>query len=442
MNVLFVSLGCDKNRVDSEIMMHTLAEHSHKLVDELSEADVVVVNTCCFIDDAKEESINEILLYAEERLNGNLKALIACGCLAQRYADDIRREIPEVDEIVGSSAIDKIAEAIDNALQGNKRNYLDDINKRPAGFRKRIVSTVGYYSYLKIAEGCNKNCSYCIIPKVRGKYRSIPMEDLIKEAEFLADSGVTELIIVAQETTLYGVDIYGKKVLPQLLDKISEIDGIKWIRLLYCYPEEITDELISTIKNNDKILKYLDIPIQSGCDHILRKMGRRTSKKELVLLMKKLRDEIPEICIRTTFITGFPGETTNDANETFKFISDMEFDRLGVFCYSREEGTRAGMMEDQVSDRAKKIRRSRIMKKQSEISLNKNKALIGKTLQAVIEGYIPEEDIYIGRTYRDTPDVDGYVFVNGIDFSPISGTYIDVKITDASEYDLIGDYTG
>ena len=447
MKVLFVSLGCDKNRVDTEVMMGMLVSHGYTFTDEEDEAEAAVVNTCCFINDAKEESINTILELSELRKSGKLKALIVTGCLAQRYKEEIQKEIPEVDSILGISSTDMIINALDEALKKDRgsayKNYFEDINKKPVGGMKRVVTTGGLYDYLKIAEGCDKRCTYCIIPKVRGSYRSIPMEQLLTEAEELAQNGISELIIVAQETTLYGTDLYGKKMLSTLLHKLCEIDGIKWIRILYCYPEEFDDELIETIKNEEKICKYLDIPIQSGSDRILKKMGRRTNNAQIRELVNRLRKEIPGICIRTTFISGFPGETASDHNETMALVRDLKFDRLGVFTYSAEEGTPAAKMPDQISERLKVTRRNKIMRLQQEIAFDAAKKMVGKTVDAVIEGRIDDEDdtgyTYVARTYKDTPDIDGYLFVTGVRRELMTGDYIKVLITGSNDYDLIGE---
>ena len=447
MKVLFVSLGCDKNRVDTEVMMGMLVSHGYTFTDEEDEAEAAVVNTCCFINDAKEESINTILELSELRKSGKLKALIVTGCLAQRYKEEIQKEIPEVDSILGISSTDMIINALDEALKKDRgsayKNYFEDINKKPVGGMKRVVTTGGLYDYLKIAEGCDKRCTYCIIPKVRGSYRSIPMEQLLTEAEELAQNGISELIIVAQETTLYGTDLYGKKMLSTLLHKLCEIEGIKWIRILYCYPEEFDDELIETIKNEEKICKYLDIPIQSGSDRILKKMGRRTNNAQIRELVNRLRKEIPGICIRTTFISGFPGETASDHNETMALVRDLKFDRLGVFTYSAEEGTPAAKMPDQISERLKVTRRNKIMRLQQEIAFDAAKKMVGKTVDAVIEGRIDDEDdtgyTYVARTYKDTPDIDGYLFVTGVRRELMTGDYIKVLITGSNDYDLIGE---
>ncbi len=450
MKILFVSLGCDKNRVDTEVMLGMLSSRGYSFTDDEDEAQAAVVNTCCFINDAKEESINTILELAERRKSGQLKALIVTGCLGQRYQDEIQKEIPEVDEILGISSTDKIIDAIDETIKRDKlfshKNYFDDLNKKPVGGMKRVITTGGLYNYLKIAEGCDKHCSYCIIPKVRGSYRSVPMEELLVDARNLADAGVTELLLVAQETTLYGTDLYGEKKLPELLHKLCEIEGFRWIRILYCYPEEINEELIQTIKSEPKICHYLDIPIQSGADRILKKMGRRTNNAEIRALVEHLREEIPDICIRTTLISGFPGETAADHNETMNLVRDLRFDRLGVFTYSQEEDTPAAVMPDQVTERVKNTRRNKLMRLQQEIAFENAENMIGKVVDAVIEGRITDADdddglSYVARTYKDAPDIDGYVFVSGIKRELMTGDYIKVLITGANEYDLIGEET-
>ena len=448
MKILFVSLGCDKNRVDTEVMLGMLHSRGYDFTDDESEAEAAVVNTCCFINDDKQESIDAILELAELRKSGQLKALIVTGCLAQRYKDEIQDEIPEVDEILGVTSSDKIIEAIDETLARNTifshKNYFDDINKKPVGGMDRIITTGGLFNYLKIAEGCDKHCTYCIIPKVRGNYRSVPMEQLLDEAGKLAEQGISELLIVAQETTLYGTDLYGEKKLPELLHKLCEIEGFKWIRVLYCYPEEITDELIQTIKNEPKICNYRDIPIQSGSDRILKKMGRRTNNSEIRELIGKLRKEIPDICIRTTLISGFPGETAEDHNETMALVRDLRFDRLGVFTYSQEEDTPAATMPDQVSERVKTTRRNKLMKLQQEIAFEAANDMVGRDVDAVIEGRITDSDdddglSYVARTYKDAPDIDGYLFVTGVQRELMTGDYIKVHITGSNEYDLIGE---
>lgn len=438
MNILFISLGCDKNLVDSEMMLGILKEKGYSFTDDEEEADIVVINTCCFINDAKEESINTILEMAERKKSGQVKALIVTGCLAQRYREEIQAEIEEVDAIIGTSAIEAIAETLDEVLAGKSQNHLDSLDKAPFSGKTRIITTGGYYSYLKIAEGCNKHCTYCIIPKVRGNYRSIPMEKLVSEARQLADKGVKELILVAQETTLYGMDLYGEKRLPRLLHELCKIEGLVWIRILYCYPEEITDELIHTMKEETKICHYLDIPIQSGSSRILKLMGRRTDAEQIRALIEKLRREIPDICIRTTFITGFPTETEEDHEDTMAFINKMEFDRLGVFTYSPEEDTPAAVMEGQIPDEVKIKRQEEIMELQQKIAFEAAENMEGQILKVIIEGRLPDEDAYVARTYKDAPGVDGYLFVN-TDWTLVSGDYVTVRITGAGGYDLIGE---
>ena len=438
MNILFISLGCDKNLVDSEVMLGMLLEKGYSFTDDEEEADIVVINTCCFINDAKEESINTILEMAKRKKSGQIQALIVAGCLAQRYQEEIQKEIEEVDAIVGTTAIEAIAEALEEVLAGRSRNHLDSLDKAPLGGKTRIITTGGYYSYLKIAEGCNKHCTYCIIPKVRGNYRSIPMEKLISEAKQLADKGVRELILVAQETTLYGIDLYGEKKLPLLLHELCKIEGLEWIRILYCYPEEITDELIHTIKEEPKICHYLDIPVQSGSDRILKLMGRRTDTSQIRSLVEKLRREIPDICIRTTFIAGFPTETEEDHEDTMAFIDDMEFDRLGVFTYSPEEDTPAAVMDGQIQDEVKEKRQEEIMELQQEIAFEAAENMQGRILRVIIEGKLADEEVYVARTYKDAPGVDGYLFVN-TDRTFMSGDFVTVRVTDAGGYDLIGE---
>lgn len=438
MNILFISLGCDKNLVDSEVMLGMLADKGYYFTDDETKADVVVVNTCCFINDAKEESINTILEMAELRKNGQVKALIVTGCLAQRYQEEIQEEIEEVDAIIGTSAIEAIVDTLEEVLRGHRINHIEELDKAPAGGRRRIVTTGGYYAHLKIAEGCNKHCTYCIIPKIRGNYRSIPMEKLLSEARQLVQGGVRELILVAQETTLYGVDLYGKKSLPRLLKELCRIEGLEWIRLLYCYPEEITEELIQTIREEPKICHYLDIPIQHGSDPVLKRMGRHTDTAQIRQLIGTIREEIPDICIRTTFITGFPGETEKDHENTMEFINEMEFDRLGVFTYSPEEDTPAAEMEHQIEEKVKKKRQEEIMELQQEIAFEAAENMVGKILTAMIEGKVADEDAYVARTYKDAPGVDGYLFIH-TERQLMSGDFLPVLITGSNEYDLIGE---
>lgn len=438
MQILFVSLGCDKNLVDSEMMLGQLAQKGYTFTDEEENADVAVVNSCCFINDAKEESINTILQLAELKNEGRLKALIVCGCLAQRYSEEIQTEIPEVDAILGTTAIDKIVETVDAVLEGQAKNHLEDINRECVYGKPRSVTTGGHFAYLKIAEGCNKRCTYCVIPSVRGSYRSVPMEVLVEEAQTLAQGGVKELILVAQETTLYGVDLYGEKKLPILLKQLARVEGIRWIRLLYCYPEEITDELIEVIREEEKICHYLDMPIQHASDRILRNMGRRTRKEELEAAIEKLRSRIPDICLRTTLISGFPGETEKEHEELLEFVNEMEFDRLGVFAYSQEENTPAAQMPDQVPEEIKEQRQSELMELQQDIAFDKAESLVGAVMTAMIEGKVADENAYVARTYRDAPNVDGYVFVN-TSRELMTGDFVKVRITGSYEYDLIGE---
>ena len=438
MNIYFVSLGCDKNLVDSEVMLGMLKERGYFFTDDEMQADAVVINTCCFINDAKEESINTILEMAELKKSGRLKALIVTGCLAQRYQEEIQSEIEEVDAIIGTSAIETIVETLEEVLAGKHNNHIEALDKPPLGGKERVVTTGGYYSYLKIAEGCNKHCTYCIIPKVRGNYRSIPMEKLLAEASQLAQKGVKELILVAQETTLYGTDLYGEKKLPALLQELCRIEGLEWIRILYCYPEEITDELIQVIKEEPKICHYLDIPIQSGSDRILKLMGRRTNTDQIRNMISKLRREIPDICIRTTFITGFPTETEDDFTDTMEFINEMEFDRLGVFTYSPEEDTPAANMDGQVEEEVKVSRQEEMMELQQEIAFEAAENMKGRVLKVMIEGKLTDEDAYVARTYKDAPGVDGYLFVN-TDWSLMSGDFVTVRVTGAGGYDLVGE---
>ena len=454
-NVLFVSLGCDKNLVDSEKMLGLLNEAGYRVAQEESEADAIVVNTCCFIHDAKEESVETILEMAEWKKKGRLKALIVTGCMAQRYQDEIQQEIPEVDAVIGTTGYTEIVPILDEILaeaeasqkeaaveEPKEKSFVNccpSIDLLPASLAdKHVVTTGGYTAYLKVAEGCNKRCTYCIIPYIRGHYRSFPMEDLLEEARKLAEGGVKELILIAQETTVYGMDCYGRKALPELLTKLCEIEGIEWIRILYCYPEEITDELIAVMKKEKKICHYLDIPIQHSEDTILKRMGRRTNRAELISLVEKLRKEIPDIVLRTTLITGFPGETEEEFKNMVDFVDSMEFDRLGVFPYSAEEGTKAAEMDGQITEEVKESRRDEIMALQQEISADKAASRIDDEMSVLIEGYLYEDDIYIGRTYMDAPKVDGNVFVRAEE-ELISGDIVPVRITGANEYDLMGD---
>ena len=457
--IYLVSLGCDKNLVDSEIMLGLLSKEGYEITNDLYEADYAIVNSCCFIGDAKEESINTIIEIGELKKEGNLKGLIVTGCLAQRYQSLITDELPEADAVIGTTAYDSIVSAIAEIKAKNGRPdktlYIDDLLRLAGGEEDRLVPAGEISSYIKIAEGCNKRCTYCIIPYIRGNFRSLPMETIVKEAENLANQGTKELILVAQETTLYGVDIYGKKALPDLIHELSKISGIEWIRLLYCYPEEITDEIISAIKNEKKVCHYIDLPIQHSSDSILKRMARKTNQAELRERIAKLRKEIPDITLRTTLITGFPGETEDDFKDLYNFVDEMEFDRLGVFTYSAEEGTPAAEMENQIEEEVKIARRNEIMELQQEISAEKAESRIGKVYEVLVEGTVPVDsvngeafasirevnedgkNVYIGRTYMDAPDVDGQVFFES-DYEIMSGELVEVEIIASDEYDLFG----
>ena len=437
MNIFFVSLGCDKNLVDSEMMITSLRKNGFVLTDDIEDADVIVVNTCCFIGDAKEESINTLIEMGGYK-EGRCKLLVAAGCLAQRYHNEIKEDIPEVDLIVGTMGYEDLSEKINEALGGKGvLESLKDIDYLPTPLTDRDSMSGGYYAYLKIAEGCDKCCTYCVIPKVRGHYRSVPMDNLIAQAKHLVANGAKELILVAQETTLYGKDIYGEKSLPKLLEELSKIDELKWIRILYCYPEEITDELISAIKNLPKVCHYLDMPIQHGSDDVLRRMGRWTNREQIEKTVAKLREEIPDIALRTTLITGFPGETEDDFEQVKEFVKKMEFDRLGVFTYSRED-TPAAEMDGQIDEEVKEARRDEIMQIQQDIAFDKSNSRVGEIYEVMIEGRLPDEGVYIARTYMDAPDVDGYVFIQS-DYNLDSGDFVKVEVTRSDEYDLIAE---
>lgn len=436
--ILFVSLGCDKNLVDSEVMLGLLAEKGYHFTDDETQADVIVVNTCCFIGDAKEESVNTILEMAEYKKEGSLKALVVTGCLAERYRQEIIDEIPEVDAVLGTASYDGIVQAVEQAVAGKRELLWGGTDWLVLTGAKRLLTTGGHYAHLKIAEGCDKHCTYCIIPKLRGSYRSVPMERLLKEAEELAEQGVKELILVAQETTMYGTDLYGEKRLHELLRKLCGIRGLRWIRVQYCHPEEIYEELIRTIREEPKICHYLDLPIQHASDRILKRMGRRTTREDLADRIRKLREEIPDICLRTTLISGFPGETEAEYEELMDFVDEMEFDRLGVFAYSPEEGTPAADMEDQVPEEVKEARRDGLMELQQEISFEKAEEMVGKELWCMVEGKVADEYAYVARTYKDAPGVDGYLFIQTME-ELMSGDFVKVKVTGADEYDLIGE---
>lgn len=421
------------------MMLGQLQEKGFQFTDDESDADAVVINTCCFIKDAKEESIQTILEMAELKKAGKIRALVVTGCLAQRYFSEVQKEIPEVDAILGITDIGAIVEVVEKALNGHGENHVGSCNDNLVYGKKRVVTTGGHFAYLKIAEGCDKHCTYCIIPKIRGDFRSVPMEVLIREAEGLAEGGVQELILVAQETTMYGTDLYGTKKLPELLRKLCRIDGLKWIRLLYCYPEEITEELIQVIREEEKICHYLDMPIQHASDRILKRMGRHTTEQELRDIVSRLRQEIPDICLRTTLISGFPGETQEDHIKLYQFVNEMEFDRLGVFTYSPEENTPAAEMPDQIPEETKEARRDELMELQQAIAFEKAESMKGTVLQAMIEGYLPEEEVYAARTYRDAPNIDGLLFLSS-EKELMTGNFVRVRVTDSDEYDLIGEY--
>lgn len=436
--ILFISLGCDKNLVDSEVMLGLLQEKGYEITNEESKADVIVINSCCFIGDAKEESIENIIEFGKLKETGRLKSLIVTGCLAQRYQEEIMKELPEVDAVLGTMSIESIVEAVEHSLQEKGYTHFEDMNYLPHVYHKRVITSGTYMGYLKIAEGCNKRCTYCIIPSVRGNYRSIPMEEVIDQAEYLVDHGITELCLVAQETTLYGIDLYGKKMLPQLLQKLSGIANLKWIRLLYCYPEEITDELIREIKDNPKVCHYIDMPIQHCENKILKQMGRATTKKEIKKRIADIRKEIPDIVLRTSLIAGFPGETEDDHKALLEFVDEIEFNRLGVFTYSPEEGTKAALFEHQVCEDTKERWKDEIMELQQEVSYDLNAVMIGRELEVIVDGYIYKDDMYMCRSYMDAPDIDGLIFVSSKE-ELLSGDYIKVRITDFNEYDLIGE---
>lgn len=447
MNILMVSLGCDKNLCDSETMLGLLRSEHYNITNDENEADVVVVNTCSFIKDAMEESINTILEMAKLK-KGRLKYLIAAGCLAERFKDEICDEIPEIDACIGTTSFDKIVDVIReleslhdadiSEKEDNRVKIYDDINRLAGSFKEKVITSGTFMGYLKIAEGCDKFCTYCIIPHIRGRYRSVPMEELVEQASYMAEQGISELVLVAQETTCYGKDLYGKKTLRELVRKLSEIDGIRWIRLMYCYPEEIDDEIITMFAEEPKLVHYIDMPIQHSEDRILKRMGRKTDRTSIVNVISRLRNQVPDIAIRTSLIAGFPGETEEEHENLMAFLDETELDRVGVFTYSREEGTPAADYPDQVDEDTATRWQSEIMELQQEISMDKNLALIGKNMQVVIEGYSPEDDVYVGRTYRDAPNVDGLVFVH-CDYELMSGSYVNVTIREAGPYDLIGD---
>ncbi len=438
MKILVVSLGCDKNLVDTEFMLGELGVAGHTFTDAEDEADAIIINSCCFINDAKEESINAILDMAEYKDAGSCKALIVTGCLAERYREEIIREIPQVDAVLGTNSYEEIVEALDAAQNGGHYESYRPLEGIPHHKAKRSLTTGGHFAHLKIAEGCNKRCTYCIIPYIRGNYRSVPMEELVAQAEELAARGVKELILVAQETTLYGIDLYGEKSLHILLDQLNAVSGIRWIRILYCYPEEIYDGLIASIRRNEKVCHYLDMPIQHINDTMLRRMGRRTTKAELEKTISHLRQEIPDIALRTTLIAGFPGETQEMHEELMRFLNEAEFERLGAFTYSQEEGTPAAKFPDQIEEMQKEQWRDEIMELQEEIIFDKNEEMMDSRLWVMVEGRVEEENTYVARTYRDAPEIDGYLFFHS-DQPLMSGDFVEVRVTGAHEYDLIGE---
>lgn len=437
MKLLFISLGCDKNLVDSEHMMGDILDAGYEITDDETLADIVVVNTCCFIQDALTESIDTIIALGELKKTGNLKALIITGCMAERFTESVRSDLPEVDAVVGTNAYDSLIEAIEASLNGKKLDIIKPLTGLPKDGR-RVLTTGSATSYLKIAEGCNKNCSYCVIPHIRGGYRSVPMEKLIDEAKMLAQSGVSELVLVAQETTMYGIDLYGHKSLHELVSKLCKIDGIKWIRIMYAYPEEIYDELIDVMATEEKVCHYIDMPIQHCNDDILKRMGRRTTKEDIIQIINNLRNRIPDICIRTSIICGFPGETLDNHNELLEFMRQVKIDHLGAFAYSQEEGTPAATFDNQLPEVTKDSWVGEVMELQAEISEARNSALVGRELKVIIEGKLPDEDALVGRTYRDAASVDGYVFLDS-SYDINSGEYVDVVITGCDSYDLIGE---
>lgn len=437
-NIGMVSLGCSKNLVDSERMLYKIRERGYKLVTDPAKANVVIINTCGFIQSAKEEAIETILELAKLKEEGTVRKIIVTGCLSQRYKEEMAEEFKnEVDAVVGIGSDDDIISIIDRVLANEHIvEFKDKLSLSLTG--KRIISTLPFFTYLKIAEGCSNCCSYCAIPMIRGKFRSVPMDDVLAEAEWLANNGITEINVVAQDSTRYGEDLYGVSKLPELLKKLCRIDGLKWIRVLYCYPERITDELIDVIASEPKIVKYIDVPIQHSDEKILSAMGRGGSEAELRALFNKLRERIDGIIIRTTLITGFPGETEEQFESLAEFVKEMEFDRLGCFPYSEEEGTKAAAMEDQVDEEVREHRAEIIMQQQQLISERKNSEMIGRTVEAVVEGYDQWGECYFGRTPSDAPDIDGKIFFNsGEKFSV--GQFVRVKVTEVLDYDLMGD---
>ena len=432
-----ISLGCAKNQVNAEHMLWLLRQAGYEISPDPDGAELVIVNTCGFIESAKTEAIDNILAMAQLKAEGRIQKILVTGCLAQRYQEEILQEMPEVDGVLGTGSYFDVANAVGQVLSGKRYKRFDDINADQSE-DGRILTTPEYYAYLKIAEGCDNHCAYCIIPKLRGKLRSRPIEELVKEAEQLASDGVKELIVVAQDPSRYGLDLYGERKLAELLRQLCRIDGFVWIRVHYLYPDEMSQELIDVLANEPKIVKYLDIPIQHANDTILKRMRRRTSNADLVKIITHLRERIPDITLRTTLICGFPGETQEMHEELMQFINDMEFDRLGAFTYSPEEGTPAAEFTNQVDENLKKDWQADVMELQEEIIFDKNETMKGRELYVFIEGKVSDENAYVGRTYRDAPDVDGYIFIN-TDEELMTGDISKVRVTGAYEYDLIGE---
>ena len=435
--VSLVSLGCSKNLIDAEQMLAILEDNGFEIIDNEENADIMIVNTCAFIDDAKQEAIDCILEHAEYKKADSERLLVVTGCLSQRYKDEILNEIPEVDIVIGTNEFDKIADIIKNYSKENTNVYCSEEYMECDSLR-RVVTTPKYTAFIRIAEGCDNRCTYCIIPYIRGSYRSRSIEDIVHEAKILAENGAKELVVIAQDTSRYGIDIYGKYMLPKLLKKLCGIGGIEWIRLHYCYPEFITDELIDVMASEEKICNYLDIPIQHANDEILKKMGRKINKEQLTELIKKLRAKISDIVIRTTIIVGFPTETDEQFSELRDFVTDVEFDRLGIFTYSQEEGTPAARMKGQIDEETKRNRQEILMIDQAEVSEGLNKQKVGKTFKVLVEGYDNIIKMFYGRTYADSAEVDGKVFFSSLKKCD-DGEFVYVKITDYMEYDLYGE---
>lgn len=440
--ISFVSLGCDKNLIDSEIMLGLIDEDGYTITYDDSEADIIIINSCGFIMDANQEAIDKVLEMADYKKEGHCKALIVTGCMAQRYKDEIFEALPEVDAVVGTGDFESIGDVIKRLLEGEKQVKLVTNKEHllnPDNSYKRIITTTGGFSYLKIAEGCDNHCTYCTIPSLRGHYRSRTIDSLVKEAEILASKGVRELILIAQDTSLYGSDIYGKKSLPELLRKLSQIEDIKWLRILYCYPENITDELIDEMASNPKVLHYLDMPIQHSEDRILKLMGRRSTNAGLKKIIGKMREKMPDMCIRTTLITGFPSETQEEFKAQCDFIKEIKFDRLGVFTYSPEDGTPAARMDNQIDEDVKAERKDYLLQVQKGVSANICQQYVGKILEVIVEGKIEDDDnVYCGRSYRDCYEIDGFVFFKS-ECELLAGDFYKIKITEAGDYDLIGE---